>query len=260
LFVTARSPPGSSNAKAESKAESSVSLELRCPYDSAPASPAPGACPGRGACLEAAETIPPDRYCAWEDRRLPIFKRFWKTWWETLRHPSRFTSALPLNSQTAGPTGYAFLSYLTIWAPICILLFLSGTVLMIDPPPKRAMFAIPGECLLFAAGAGSALLYPVSIAVTLILALLYHLCIRILGGRGKFTDSFRLTAYGTGLMIPLWLCSYLGLAVGFVGALLISMYGSVHLHRVSRVRGVVAFFLCLAIPAGIGAACVALSD
>ena len=169
----------------------SSSLPLRCDgcgafadwRDGAPGESMP--CPRCGAGLDV-PLDPPPHPIPWEDRRLNVLRRWWRTWDRALFHPLDFFRSIPFDGGRAAPTRYIVFFYLQFT-------LLVGAAIPITEAWKGRPPFTWSYALIFVFGAP--LVCGAAVALIYLQAGVEHLCLRALGGRGRFDATFQVTAY-----------------------------------------------------------------
>jgi hypothetical protein len=170
--------------------------------------------------------------CAWEDTSKGVVRRWWGTWWESNFHPSRFFQSMPVAGGHRWPVGFAYgllaqglFVGVTILAVCGIVAAGNGTEISSEQAWGGAawvLLLIPASFLLVTAG-----LYGT--------AAVWHLFLRLLGGRGGFEGTLRVVGYTTGTSVwsgipalqPLMSC-------------ILYYHGFRHVHGLSRGKALFA--------------------
>ncbi|MEW5800703.1 MAG: Yip1 family protein [bacterium] len=180
-------------------------------------------------------------YCAWEDKSIFFYKRFWITWREIVLHSHGFFDTLPRTPDKMSALTFSYLSF----AHAIVLVLFSGTWLP----------SLPG---LMTGTLGLIALVPLwFIAVPAILfvsAASIHLGIRLQFKKRDFHQTFRIVGYASATQvlgaIPVMNAFIISLLAGTLNVFII-FSGLKRLHRLSTGRTMLAFIL---VPSLIGIA------
>lgn len=203
--------------------------------------------------------------CAWEDRSKGLLRRWWGTWAQSNFSPKAFFRGLKADGGHRWPVGFAF--GLTAQAlALFVLVLVAGVGLLefygIDLKPAARRISEEGisttgaqlrQAARWTPAAVAAVGIPAAfLATTLLLyvqSLLWHVLLKVLGGRGSFQQTLRVVGYGSGAAA--WLL------IPFAGALLaplmkLSMYyhGFREQHGLSRFRAILALSVPLLLLGG----------
>lgn len=137
-----------------------------------------------------------EKYIPWEDPRLGLLQRYWKTLFKSVRHPRKFFVEMPPSGGYRMPASY------------CIINIVSGCGVLL----LTAIVLIPVEF-----SHATALSFGIEWLLSLFLLIAaLHTCVFIHRARG-FERTFRIFAYSTQAFAPAWVIGVLqivGLTIG----------------------------------------------
>ena len=193
---------------------------------------------GLGETVSSRETGP---YSPWEDRDNQGFVRaLIDTWKESVFHPTKFFSVMPVKGGYGGPLFYGF-----IVGEIALLfnLFWQAMFMMMGSFDEQyARFEAVGFSLAFLGI--FAILSPAFVIMGyFISAAVLHLCLSIVGGaRRDFEATFRIVCYAAGAnlfsLVPF--CGGLG---AWIWNAVLNIIGIRETHQISSGRAIVAYCL-----------------
>ncbi len=244
-------------------------LAALCKYCGESVAPAPGAPLAPLPTIAPAAVAPPPvvpaapapevefigdlRHVAWEDKAAGgRLKRWWVTW-GALMSPAEFWRRAPVEGGHCKPISFA-------WFPVAQILTLALPFLFVG-----SVFACDGEVaqrtLVFSAFWLA--LYPITYAFvaagTWITAALWHLPLKILGGKGTYQGTVRTVAYNSGAHV--WhLVPVLGTVVAFVLGTFLNYHAFRNVHSLGKFRAGLAAALPWMVAAAGLAALVLLGD
>jgi hypothetical protein len=195
----------------------------------------------------AAPPMPARRFVEWELPGWGLWSRWWHTTTGALTGMDNFWSRVPWTGGHASPIRYVLFTASLLMAVnlVCNLPFLALSVMgeMMDKgggvggsnSPSAAFMVIGIVVFLILA-------IPLTLVGTYISALIHHLCVLLVGGRGPFETTFRGIAYSFGTAavhsIP---C--VGFPISFVFHFLALTHAFAHGHGISKGRAFVAVLL-----------------
>lgn len=238
-------------------------LAALCKYCGETVAPSPGAplapLPTIAPVTVAAPPVPPAprpevefigevRHVAWEDRAAGGRLKRWWTTWSALMSPAEFWRRAPVEGGHCKPISFA-------WFPIAQLLTLALPVIFVG-----SVIGGPVDSYISNVAAFTAiwlLLYPLTYVVvalgTWISALLWHVPLKILGGKGTYQGTVRTVAYNSGVHV--WhLVPVLGTVVAFVLGTFLNYHAFRNVHSLGKFRaGLAAALPWIAAAAGLAA-------
>ncbi|MCL6583386.1 MAG: YIP1 family protein [bacterium] len=131
------------------------------------------------------------RYCAWEDKSIFFYTRYWITWKEIILHPFNFFDKLPLTPDKTSALTFGYLS------------FAHALVVGVMFFPLYSMFSslpiLMGGVLGLIAGS---MILLIAVPITLFLsAASIHLGIWLQFKRRDFNQTFRIVGYGSAAQV-----------------------------------------------------------
>lgn len=181
-------------------------------------------------------------YVRWEDAAIRgVFRRWWSTWAETIFHPARFWKRAPVEGGHLKPITFAWFQAAQMLMVALPFLILAGAACASCGEGRWAGLAALGGFYL--------MLYPLSFAVVALgayaTAILWHVPLKLLGGRGRFQATFRTVAYNSGADL-LWLIPLAGAVLAPVMKTILNYQAFRAAHGMSSGRALFAALLpCL---------------
>jgi len=170
-------------------------------------------------------------YCAWEDKSLFFYKRFWITWREIIFHPFAFFDALPRTPDKTSALTFAYLSFGHAFLFLS-LFFFSGY----SQPSLPALMG--GTLGLIGVTAFWFIAVPVLLYMS---AGLVHLGIRLQFQKREFHQTFRIIGYANATQV-LGIIPVLNLAAG-IWQLVITISGLKRVQKLSTGQAILALIL-----------------
>ncbi len=219
-------------------------LAALCKYCGESVTPMPGAPIASLPTIAPAQVAPPPppaprpeveflgdvRHVAWEDRASGgRLKRWWSTW-GALMSPSDFWSKAPVEGGHCKPISFA-------WFPIAQLLTLFLPFIFVATAMACPMSPSIGEKMVF--GGVLLMLYPLSYIATAlwtwVSAALWHVPLKLLGGKGTYEGTVRTVAYNSGVHI--WhLVPVLGSVIAFILWTFLNYHAFRNVHSLGKFR------------------------
>jgi len=205
------------------------------------ASPAPQAKPVKEppsyeetAAAPRTETIP------WEDRdEQGFFASLWATFTDVMFSPSEFYSKMPQKGKVGSALLYAVLF------GILGLILSAPTFFLLQYPIAKSL-SLPTEdfyALLLGSYTFAVFFSPLFIVLLyLVLAVVYHLCILLVGGSGGFDTTLKVIAYSASASV-FQVLPYIGGFVNAIYSVVLWAIGFQKAHNLSPVRAGFAAFL-----------------
>lgn len=209
----------------------------RIPAAKRPHAPLPPSEPEAGP--PSAGTVP------WESSG-NILARYWRTVGKALLHPDQLFSGCVRQGDRVPPLTYTLATGLQL----ALLFVVLEIFLMAIRVPKSTPAGGPLAPMVYLAtfSVMVTLIMPVVVPAVLAAGIyvwtcLNHLCARMLGGRGAFADTLRVTSYGSASTCWISLIPLVGPFVSGIWSLVINYFGLRRLHGLSRVRTVLVLVL-----------------
>ncbi|MBI2931442.1 MAG: YIP1 family protein [Planctomycetes bacterium] len=178
-------------------------------------------------------------YCPWEDRsKKGVFRRWWSTWAASQFSSGDFWRRLPAEGGHAKPHAYAWFLTVQMLALALPLFALVGLAVGLGHDAPGWAYA--------AGAAGYLALFPLTyVAVVMgnyVGAAIWHLVLKLLGGRGSYQGTLRIVAYNSGAAV--WgLIPCAGGIVHLVMACVGNYHGFRAVHGLSKGRALFAALL-----------------
>lgn len=201
--------------------------------------------------------------CAWEDRSKGLLRRWWGTWVQSNFAPKAFFRGLSSASGHAWPVGYAF-GLAAQFLVLLVLGMIAGVGLLevygVDFKPLAQDTGVSTTDIQTAvrwtpaavAAVGAPVAFFGLTAALYVSSLLWHLLLKLLGGRGDFQSTLRVVGYGSGaaawLLIP-----FAGAVMAPLMKLSLYYHGFREMHGLSRARALFAVLVPALLIAGAAA-------
>lgn len=182
-----------------------------------------------------------EKYSPWDNRdNLGFFRALFDTWMESVFHPTKFFSKMPVRGGYGSPLLYGF-----IVGEIAVLfsLFWQGIFIMIGALGEsyEQLEATGFSMVVLIVGA---LLSPITVIIGyFIVAGILHLCLLIVGGaRRDFEATFRVVCYSAGVY-TFNILPFCGGLIAEVWKIVLHIIGVKEVHEISTGKAVLAYFL-----------------
>jgi len=207
-------------------------------HDAAPGETTP--CPSCGESV-AVPLDPPPHPIPWEDGRLSVFKRWWRTFDRAIFSPVSFFRSIPYEGGHRKPLRFVVFYFILFWGLMAVAIPL---YMIRSGRPDRAWFGIVFSLVMAPLASG------VVVALLYLQTAIDHVCLRILGGKGSFEATLRVVAYSYPTTLARTI-PVVGKFVHLAWSLLCFTCGFAAAHRISKTRAFIAGFLGTALAFGL---------
>jgi len=177
-------------------------------------------------CSEHAHT--PQNYCAWEDKSIFFYRRFWMTWGKIIFHPADFFDQLPQFSDKTSPLSFAYLSY----AHFFLFLFLTLSFGNFLPSLPELMMGTLGLIVITSSWL---ILVPTTLYFS---AFIFHLGIVSQLKKRNFHQTVRVIGYANAIQV-LQMLPIINVIAG-IWYLMIIVKGLKRVHQLSTGQAILA--------------------
>ena len=180
-------------------------------------------------CFEHSQTS--QYYCAWEDKSLFFYKRFWLTWEKIIFHPTEFFNQLPRIPDKTSPLTFAYLSY----AHFFLFLFMMVSFGNLLPSLPELMIGTLGLIVITSSWL---ILVPATLYLS---AFIFHLGIALQLKKRKFHQTVRIIGYANAIQVVQML-PIINIVAG-IWYLIIIVKGVKQVHHLSTGQAILALIL-----------------
>ena len=183
-------------------------------------------------CRNCAKNLPNSYYyCAWEDKSLFFYRRFWITWEKIIFHPADFFNQLPRIPDTTSPLTFDYLSYAHFFLFMALMVSFGNLL-----PSLPALMM--GTLGLIVITSSWLILVPATLYFS---ALIIHLGIVVQLKKKKFHQTLRIIGYANAIQV-LQMLPIINLIAG-IWYLVIIVKGLKRVHQLSTGQAILAITL-----------------
>jgi hypothetical protein len=191
-----------------------------------PVAPPPPPPPAPEPAAADVEFVGDVKYVAWEDKKKGVFRRWWSTWWASHWSPRRFWQTMPTEGGHFAAINYSWFMtalLLTVMTPSCLVAF----GILHDLPAWEMVGLAAGSCALFP------LSWLATVFMSYAVGVIWHVGLKLLGGKGTFEGTLRTVCYG-GILGPIQ-----------------GYYAYRHVHELGRFRALFVALLPIVLTGGL---------